>query len=124
MSASTWTAGAHRELFACLRRDLTGDHRDVRDTGVGGPLDHATDGLAVEARDVELAFAGDDELDVVERILEPGRVGDHVEARLQVGTDRREPAGKPTGGAGARELAYVDDRCALRTRRPGARAGA
>ena len=72
VSASTCTSPS--TLASSRRRvgDLAHDHRAVRDAGVGRPLEHAADDLAVEARDVELALAGDDELGAVERGLEPG----------------------------------------------------
>ena len=82
----------------------------MRDPGVGRPLEHPADDLALEARDVELALAGDDELGAVERGVEPGGLRDDLEAGLEPGTERGEPAGEPAGRAAALELGDVDAR--------------
>ena len=82
----------HARLFARRVGGLADDHRPVRDTRVGGPLEHAADDLALEARDVELALAGDDELGAVERGVEPGGLGDDVEAGLEARAERGEAA--------------------------------
>ena len=95
----------------------------MRDAGVGGPLEHAADHLALEARDVELPLAGDDELGTVERGVEPGGLRDDLEAGLEPGADRGEPAGEPAGRATALELGDVDARPLPVHARRAARAG-
>src|SRR5689334_9813535 len=91
----------HRDLLARFGRHLTGDDGAVRYALLGGPLEHAADDLAVEARHVDLALTGHHEIDAGERVLEAGRSRDHFEAGFEPGTDRGETAGEPTGLARA-----------------------
>ena len=53
-------------------------------------------------------LAGDDEVDALERAVEPGGVGDDVEAGLELGADGRQPTGEPAGRAAALEDRDVD----------------
>ena len=123
MSASTCTSPRTLASSRAVVGRLTDDHGAVRHAGVGGPLEHAADDLALEARDVELALAGDDELGAVERGVEPRGLRDDVEAGLEPRAERGEPAGETTRGAAAFDLGDVDARSAAGRRRRAARAG-
>ena len=71
------------------------------------PAGNSTDHLARQAGPIEPTLSGDDQLGPVERVVEPGRARDDVEAGLETRADRRESAGEPARSAAAFDGAYV-----------------
>ena len=95
--STTWTtarSGA-RSRSAPTRRRAPRRRRPARDTGLGRPLDHAADDLPVERTLVDEAFAGDDEVGSLERLVESHLGGDQLESAREVGADGGEPSCQP-----------------------------
>ena len=90
--------------------DLARDHARRAAREVSRPREHAGDDFALEARRVELAFAGHHELGSVERGLETDRFGDRVEPGHELRADRGETAGQPARGSATFERGHVDTR--------------
>ncbi len=74
---------------------------------VGG-VEDATDDLPVERGLVEFSFAGEHEVNSVERALELEFGRDELEPGHELGSERGEPAREAAGGAGAVDRGHVD----------------
>ena len=78
---------------------VSGHHAHVGYRELFGPVEHARDDLAFEARRVESPFAGDREQRTLERAFELERLGDDIETGREARADRGEPARESAGRA-------------------------